>query len=136
MTDRTHVSEDFRVEQHVKVYLTWDDEAGAWYVDGPTFDGYPLDGLDDVSVDRSLSDLTAAELDIRERARHAPLPTGDELVVLLADYDKPKGPSWQITNMRGDVVETFHSEGAATDRLQAYDGTHSVEALPAEPKEP
>lgn len=32
------------IEDHVKVYLTADDE-GRWRIDSTTVDGYPLDGL-------------------------------------------------------------------------------------------
>ena len=34
-----------RIEQHAKVYLYFED--GQWQVDHVTFDGHPLDGLED-----------------------------------------------------------------------------------------
>ena len=77
-----------KIEETVKVYLLWDDQAGAWVIDPLTCDGAQLDGLERGAY------INCADLDVADdhggceaeadRANIAPLPNADELLRLLA----------------------------------------------------
>jgi hypothetical protein len=74
------------VEQSVQVCLRLSDNSTRWIVDGPTFDGRPLDSaLSDNTAQRS--ECACNRPDECERtARYAdqlPLPTAAELVTLI-----------------------------------------------------
>ena len=83
--------EPFKVEEHVKVYLVWDAEDKRWTVDGPTFDGSPLDGLEGgpETLYGYGVDLTPEEEAIFAAAAKVDLPTGEEVYHLLAEHLAP-----------------------------------------------
>ena len=75
------------IEQTVAVYLRLSDDGTRWIVDGPTVDGHPLDS--------TYPDLNAANSEcacghpdecnrVRDHADSLPLPTGAELLAMLA----------------------------------------------------
>lgn len=73
-----------RIEQHAKVYLYFED--GQWQVDHITFDGHPLDGLEDGATPGA-SDCECDGPEgcqaAHDAANRVPLPTGDELLTLM-----------------------------------------------------
>lgn len=75
------------IEQTVAVYLRLSDDGTQWIVDGPSVDGSPLDS--------TYPDLNAANSEcacgkpdectrVRDHADTLPLPTGAELLAMLA----------------------------------------------------
>ena len=86
MEDATY-GEDFKIEQHAKVYLTWDIEKRRWYVDSVTMDGYPLDGLPggpETSYGGRHTE-SPEEATALEEAAETHLPTGRELAALMVE---------------------------------------------------
>lgn len=78
-----------RIEQHVKVYLTLSDDGTRWELDTNNFDGHPLDGLA-YGPQPSESDCLCGQpelcIEAHNRAALIPLPTGQELFTMIANY--------------------------------------------------
>lgn len=76
------------IEQTVAVHLRLSDDGARWIVDGPSVDGHPLDSTyPDLSATNSECACNQPE-ECRRRRDHAdalPLPTGAELLTMLAD---------------------------------------------------
>lgn len=78
-----------KIEEHVKVYLRLADDGTGWVIDPITFDGFPLDGLK-IGPTPTESDCECADRrhcwEAHNYASHVPLPTGEELFNLMAEY--------------------------------------------------
>ena len=79
------------IEDHVKVYLIFNSDAGKWEVDSCTNDGYPLFGLDEGPEavcncdDESDPLLNACKLEAGRVWNEVRRPNSTELLHLLAD---------------------------------------------------
>jgi hypothetical protein len=73
----------FKAELTVSVYLTFDDETGRWVLDTTTVDGAPLDTGEGVYADLFKDSWTPENRAEMERAAAAPVPTGDEVALML-----------------------------------------------------
>lgn len=80
-----HADPNFRAEQHVKIYLDWDDEEGEWRISPTVMQGDPLDSSYD-SAYCDVPDPTPAEYMVIDRANQADLPTGPEVTAMLVAY--------------------------------------------------
>lgn len=123
--DPDHVDDDFKAEQTVKVYLVWNDETCVWEIDGPTVDGYCLDGNDSVGHDLCVP-LTKAEQEVVDRADSAELPNAPELVLMFAKVVD----LWVIVSHVGGIAGPFTSEQAAiTEASLAHHSGWSVKPI-------
>lgn len=79
------VDPDFRAEQHVKIYLDWDDVKGKWTLSPTVMQGDPLDS-EHYDAYCDVPDPTPAEYAVLDRANQADLPTGPEVTAMLVAY--------------------------------------------------
>lgn len=85
-----HDDEDHRYEDHGKIYFYFAD--GRWHLDATSVDGYPLDGLDGLDCtyggcpNHCQTCQTPAATAEREKVHATPLPTGREVLDMLADW--------------------------------------------------
>lgn len=84
-TPATAELEDAKIEQSVKVYLEWDEVNRRWIVDPVTVDGHSLDGLDGADADLFPEYRTPEFVAEMAAADEAPLPTADQLVMMLLE---------------------------------------------------
>lgn len=78
-----------KIEEGVRVYLVLNEAGTAWEIDGVTMDGYPLDStVDDGARNEACDcdDKVACEA-MREKADRVTLPSGNQLIDLLTDYE-------------------------------------------------
>ncbi|MFF5037912.1 hypothetical protein [Nocardia salmonicida] len=85
-----HADEDHRYEDHGKIYFYFAD--GGWRLDSTSVDGYPLDGLDGLDCTYGgcpnyCQTCQTPEATAERKQVHAtPLPTGREVLDMLADW--------------------------------------------------
>ncbi len=85
-----HDDEDHRYEDHGKIYFYFAE--GRWHLDATSVDGYPLDGLDGLDCtyggcpNHCQTCQTPAATAEREIVDATPLPTGREVLDMLADW--------------------------------------------------
>lgn len=86
MGTRDAATHEHTIEEVAKVYLLWDNNTGAWRLD-PNCDPQwgQLDGYESGSGGQNCECPDAVEHErVQERAERAPLPSLDELGVLIA----------------------------------------------------
>jgi len=81
-----HLTEGLELANSVKVYLDWNDNERRWECAPVTMDGAPLDGHGEVEGDLDRRYWTAEDQAAADRANLSTLPTGAELIKLMADY--------------------------------------------------
>ncbi|ATL72507.1 hypothetical protein [Nocardia terpenica] len=83
-------AEGHRYEDHGKIYFYFDE--GRWHLDSTSVDGYPLDGLEGLDCtfggcpNHCETCKTQAATAEREQAETTPLPTGRDVLDMLADW--------------------------------------------------
>lgn len=86
----------------VKVYLDWNDEARKWECAPVTMDGAPLDTEHPTEGDLDKSVWTEADKAAAARADETRMPTGAELIKLMADQlpgellDETINAGWRV----------------------------------------
>ncbi|MFB1299594.1 hypothetical protein ACAG24_029235 [Mycobacterium sp. pW049] len=103
------------IEQTVAVHLRLSDDGTRWIVDGPSVDGHPLDSTyDDLSATNDECACSQPEECRRRRdyAEALPLPTGAELLAMLAAaLDTPAEP------MTADQASSWAGRPLTADEL-------------------
>ncbi|SUD49528.1 Uncharacterised protein [Nocardia otitidiscaviarum] len=103
---------EHRYEDHGKIYFYFAE--GRWHLDSTSLDGYPLDGLGSLDCtyggcpDRCTTCKTPEATAEREQADATPLPTGREVLDMLAEW-------YGYTLVRTDRT----AEAARADQLLA-----------------
>ena len=104
------------IEQTVAVHLRLSDDGTRWIVDGPSVDGHPLDSTyRDLSATNSECACSQPKecARLRDHADTLPLPTGAELLTMLAAaLDAPaelitaeQASSWAGRTLTADEVD-------------------------------